>query len=306
MNGRSYYRWIITLLERTKPNMTDVQYTPGHSKENTMAARMNDEADMLASTAQKNFMNQAEIPAPTFHMNDFTLHHSNDGWIESNIPSYIDARLNEKRMNEVHARNDHRMAKSTRDSHCPPPEYPYLKATSAHSAAVQLYARSGQLPTANILKKRNIMEDDICRMECGNYTETPRHIFVICSKYETWRTDATNEVVKQTKLKAETMEIPEILAQNLIHAAESLFRDNELIWPLHVSLYYLGQIPNIDSLLTGDESEPLTHMKKLRIKAHISSDWHTSAIRLTGRIFGDFQKRMAVANGCPRRGLTFK
>lgn len=32
-----------------------------------------------------------------------------------------------------------------------PPEYPYLKATAAHLAAVQLYARSGQLATADIL-----------------------------------------------------------------------------------------------------------------------------------------------------------
>jgi hypothetical protein len=32
----------------------------------------------------------------------------------------------------------------------------------------------------------------------------------------------------------------------------------------------------------------------------LAADWHTSSIRLAGRIFGDFQKRMAFLNDNPR------
>ena len=68
----------------------------------------------------------------------------------------------------------------------PPPEYPYISAVSAHSAAVQLYARSGQLATADILKKQNKLDDDKCRLGC-DATESPQHLFINCPKYQEWR-----------------------------------------------------------------------------------------------------------------------
>lgn len=42
MNGRSYYRWIMNLVQETQ---TTVKYTPGHSTGATLEARMNEEAD---------------------------------------------------------------------------------------------------------------------------------------------------------------------------------------------------------------------------------------------------------------------
>lgn len=59
-----------------------------------MEAQMNDEADYLVSSTQNTFRDLPEIPAPTFHMNEFTYHHVNDGWIESNIPQYVNAHMN--------------------------------------------------------------------------------------------------------------------------------------------------------------------------------------------------------------------
>ena len=120
----------------------------------------------------------------------------------------------------------------------------------------------------------------------------------MCPQYETWRNDARDEIARKTKLKTETMEIEKLTKENLIRAAKSLFTDDHLTWPLHVSLYYVGQLPNIDKLI---QDPTMTMTQKLRLKSHISSDWHTSCIRLAGRIFGDFQKRMAVINECPRR-----
>ena len=49
MNGRSYYRWIIDLAERSS---LKIQYMPGHSKDHTLERQMNNEADVLASFAE--------------------------------------------------------------------------------------------------------------------------------------------------------------------------------------------------------------------------------------------------------------
>ncbi|KAJ6595496.1 hypothetical protein DFH09DRAFT_1409997 [Mycena vulgaris] len=44
----------------------------------------------------------------------------------------------------------------------PPPDFPYTCAYTAHSAAIQLYARSGQLPVAATMYKRKKNNDDGC------------------------------------------------------------------------------------------------------------------------------------------------
>src|ERR1700678_1690131 len=93
--------------------------------------------------------------------------------MESNILHYVDLRLAQQTMTSLSHGHSQRMSTWAHDN-TPPPEYPYLKAVSAHSAAVQLYAQSGQLATADILKKHNQLEDDKCQLGCdaqGN-TET--------------------------------------------------------------------------------------------------------------------------------------
>ncbi|KAF8953177.1 hypothetical protein BDZ97DRAFT_1873600 [Flammula alnicola] len=296
MNGRSYYRWILSLLTRPSRANIDIKYTPGHSDDKSTEAQMNSEADYLASSTQKIYKDLPEAPPPTFHMNEFTFHHPTDGWIESNISQYVNMHIDRQSETLLRQTHSQRMLTWAHDDN-PPPEYPYSKAASAHSAAVQLYARSGQLATADILKKRNLLDDDKCRLGC-NATESPRHIFLTCPHYEIWRNDARDEITRKTEMKAETMEIQSLTKDNLIRAAKSLFSDDDIIWPLHYSLYYIGQLPNIDKLI---EDPTMTMTQKQRLKSHISSDWHTSSIRLAGRIFGDFQKRMAVLNECPRR-----
>lgn len=50
MNGRSYYRWILSL---TSTNPLSIAYTPGHTDEVSVPARLNFEADHYASLAQR-------------------------------------------------------------------------------------------------------------------------------------------------------------------------------------------------------------------------------------------------------------
>ena len=44
------------------------------------------------------------------------------------------------------------------------PDFPYLRATSAHSAAVQLYMRSSLLPATDILVERGKLSSNHCRL----------------------------------------------------------------------------------------------------------------------------------------------
>jgi hypothetical protein len=71
MNGRSYYRWIIDLAKRST---LKIKYTPGHSNDDTLESRMNDEANFLATSSQKIYKELPEAPPPTFYINDFTFH----------------------------------------------------------------------------------------------------------------------------------------------------------------------------------------------------------------------------------------
>ena len=252
---------------------------------------MNAEADLLATSSQKFYRELPVLPSPTFCMNNFMFHNPAEGWIESNIPYYTDLQLTHQTTITLSQGHSQRMSTWAHDETAPP-DYPYLKAVSAHSAAVQLYARSGQLATADVLKKRNQLLDDKCRLGC-NATESPRHLFISCQIYQDWRVESLHEMIAKTELKLETFQVVGKTKENIIETAKSLFTDS-IRWPLHFSLYYIGQIPNLGTLF--HENSNINPIQKRRLIAHLSTDWHTLSIRLAGRIFGDFQKHMAVLN----------
>ena len=121
------------------------------------------------------------------------------------------------------------------------------------------------------------------------------HVFVYCEKYKEWREEAEASIVEWTKEKLEILEVEEVIANNLLKSAKSLFADDPVIWPLQETFFYLGQLPKIDPLINMggvDRGE----IYRRRLKSHIANGWHLACIRLAGRIFGDFQRRMAVLN----------
>ncbi|KAJ6491528.1 hypothetical protein DFH09DRAFT_1131522 [Mycena vulgaris] len=71
----------------------------------------------------------------------------------------------------------------------PSPDHPYTRAVSTHSAVIQLYTRSGQLPTGETLEARSKADSSMCRL-CGNAVESMHHLFVQCSQFEGWRSEA--------------------------------------------------------------------------------------------------------------------
>jgi len=106
----------------------------------------------------------------------------------------------------------------------------------------QLYARSGQLATAKVLYKRGMRENDLCCLGCDVMGDM-HHIFVHCKQYKQWREDVRMELNMQTE---------EAMKTGLLKAAKFLFTNNVIIWPLHHSLYYLGQIPNLNPLISRE------------------------------------------------------
>ena len=290
MNGRSYYRWILSLMDRMD---IDVKYTPTHTDEETVEATMNRDADFYASSSHEIEHLIPQSPIPTFHMNEYTFYRNGDGWIESNIGEFINVLLARETSTSLGIGNKYRMSTWAHDQSSPP-DFPYVRATSAHSAAVQLYARSGQLPTADVLKERGKISSDRCRLGCGE-VEDMHHLFVYCSVYEKWRLETGMSVVEWTREKLDTMGIEGVVRNNLLATAKSLLVNDPLVWPLQKTLFYLGQLPKIDPLINSDSAE-LEEIRRRQLRSHIVNGWHTSCIRLAGRIFGDFQRRMAVLN----------
>jgi hypothetical protein len=286
MNARSYYRWILALVAR---NPLKIVYTRSHTDELSLPSLINYEADHYASSAQHAIHTVFTAPIPTFSMDDYTFHSFTDGWIESNIRNFIDKSTTRSSSQRLGAGHQQRMALYLYDrSH--PPEWSYTHAYSAYSAVVQLYARSGQLPTTDTLHSRGKLTTPDCRMGCSAI-EDMHHIFVDCQRYTDWRAKASCDILTRTKAKLAEKGIEEADCVDRLLTAKSLFSDSP-VWPLQYSAYYLGHIPRIDTLVPRNNE--LTNISHSRLIHHFASDWHTACIRLVGRIWGDWQKEMSM------------
>ncbi|KAJ7891485.1 hypothetical protein B0H13DRAFT_1569057, partial [Mycena leptocephala] len=114
----------------------------------------------------------------------------------------------------------------------PPHEFPYTHAFSAYSALVQLYARSGQLPTADLLHSRGHLTSPDCRLGCAAI-EDAHHIFVDCTHYASWRLKAAEELHTRARDKLVEQGFNLDDCTTLLCQAKLLFSDNCSLWPLH-------------------------------------------------------------------------
>ncbi|KAK0489969.1 hypothetical protein EDD18DRAFT_1055122, partial [Armillaria luteobubalina] len=178
--ARSYYRWIIHI-QKSSPHLV-LEYTPGHSCEKSTPAILNSEADHYASWAQKHASQLPVAPIPTFFMDEYTFWTPADGWIKSEIKSFVNSSLIKAKVQELAIGRHHRMASWLYDQR-PPPSFIYTHSVSAYSAAVQLYARSGQLAMANGLYQKRILAHEQCHLGC-RAIESPHHIFVECPMFQ--------------------------------------------------------------------------------------------------------------------------
>ena len=285
MNGRSYYRWILDLNLRKSAN---ISYTKAHTTDVSLPASLNREADHYASIAQKTPSAIPIAPTPTFFMNPYTFYRETDGWIESNIRHFIDHFIAKATADKLSLLPKHRMSTWLYDLN-PPPPWIYTKASSAYTALVQLYARSGQLATADGLCQKKALTSRICCFGCP-VTEDPHHIFAICPRYSELRNKELSTLTSSLRTRLDDVSLIPSDQLPILQVAKYLFSDSNTVWPLHSTTFYLGQIPKIEPLLPLlSLNNPIT---RSRLIHNIATDLHLAAIRLTSRIYGDLQKEM--------------
>src|ERR1700683_3867480 len=111
---------------------------------------------------------------------------------------------------------------------CPHPTYPYMKASSAYSALVQLYAWSGQLPTASGMKQKKNIEDSRCRYG-GNAMETMDHVFIVCGRFKVLREEARGLILRKVEKRIVEFNMKESQAVGLLEAAKLFFHDSDIL-----------------------------------------------------------------------------
>ncbi|KAF9006308.1 hypothetical protein BDZ89DRAFT_1095452 [Hymenopellis radicata] len=174
-----------------------IDMQPLHTNGDSTESRLNHEADHYASGSQAVSTRLPIAPEPTFFMNDFTFFSDAHGWIESDIKTYLLSAFARLTSREFGFERKYRMATWLYDKR-PPPSYPYTHAVSAYSAAVQLYARSGQLPNAEIMHTRNYLASSLCRFGCIA-TEDMHHTFVHCPRFSACRAEALKDIERVTE-----------------------------------------------------------------------------------------------------------
>jgi hypothetical protein len=223
-------------------------------------------------------------------MNDYTLFRPIDGWIESNIRTFMDSFIARATANEVAStKSRHRMATWLYNTYSNP-SYPYTRAFSSYSALVQLYARSGQLATAAGMKEKKQRDDDNCRFGCLSI-ESDYHIFVDCPHYQEFRTEAGEALFKRVEAKLKNEKLDEE-CRDLLHKAKHFYSDIDNLWPLQRSQYYLGHVPLLKEHIPIITPH-LNNIKRERLLYNIHTDWHLISIRLASRIYGDLMREAA-------------
>jgi hypothetical protein len=265
-----------------------VTYTKAHTTDTTLPASLNRQADHYASTAQNIISSIPVAPVPTFFMDPYTFHRENDGWIESNIRYFVDHFSSKATADTIALMPKHRMTTWLYDP-TPPPPWIYTKAPSAYTALVQLYARSGQLASADGMFQKKATLSQLCRFGCL-VTENPHHIFVDCCRFSELRTSALVALTSSVQKRLDEAEVDSCYHSSVLHAVKYIFSDSATVWPLNSSCYFLGQIPKIQPLLS-----PLSitsSVERSRLVHIIANDIHLSSARLASRIYGDYQKEM--------------
>jgi len=285
MNGRSYYRWILDLASRKSATIT---YTKAHTNDTSLSASLNREADHYASSAQHIISSIPIAPVPTFFMEPYTFHREPDGWIESNIRYFVDHFTAKMTADRLALMPKHRMSTWLYDLN-PPPPWIYTKASSAYTALVQLYARSGQLATAEGMCQKKALTCRTCRFGCSD-TENPHHIFVICGRYSEMRSKELGSLITSIKRRLDDAEVDLHDQTCIMDTAKYIFSDSKDVWPLQSSMYFLGQIPKVEPLLPPLSTTTLVNRSALI--HNLAADMHLASARLASRIYGDLQKEM--------------
>lgn len=154
----------------------------------SLPSLLNYEADYLAVQAQTS-QNIFYASVLSFCIDPYTFHSHLDRWIKSNIRSYIDW-LYATHTVQATEFSPGLCLQQLVYNLMAPLDFPYLCALSCFSAVVQLYACSGQLPTAFWLHSHGKVESNKCQFAYTRSIENEHHIFIECPHFHNYRQDA--------------------------------------------------------------------------------------------------------------------
>ncbi|KAF8876370.1 hypothetical protein CPB84DRAFT_1689179 [Gymnopilus junonius] len=229
--SRSYYRWILDIWKNATDSQQEISliHCKAHTDNSTIPANLNRLVDHLATQSHHTALPPPTLSPPTFMMDDFTLHSTLHGFVESNIFTFIDSLLAtsvSSTLDTYHAP----LIPSPLFDNTPPPPYSYLKAVSSFSAVVQLYLRCGQLDTSLSLSRR--LPDGSqpwCRFGC-HAIEDSHHIFIHCPRFRAFRDSATSSLVSSTRTLLDASTLDTVRKQFILDRAQTLFLDTDT-WP---------------------------------------------------------------------------
>ncbi|KAF8487040.1 hypothetical protein DFH94DRAFT_599101, partial [Russula ochroleuca] len=182
--ARSLYRWIYSVLTSslTRPSLHHVR---AHTSSSDPPSRANALVDHLASSSHSHPIPPPPVPLPTFFMDKFTPYLPSFQYIDSHLPLLLHSLLASRTFFHPSFAPLHTISPLFYDSHSLP-LHPYTRASSSYSAVVQLYARSGQLPTSLSRATRFHEGSMLCRFGCQSL-EDAHHIFVHCPVFQELR-----------------------------------------------------------------------------------------------------------------------
>jgi hypothetical protein len=279
--ARALYRWIFSVLQSFPPHShPSLLHVRAHTDAPDAPSRANALADRLASDARLSPLAAPPVPPPTFFMDKFTPYVYPFEFVDSRFPSLLHSLLAFRSFYDPSFVPFRTLSPILHDLH-PPPPHPYVRASSAYSAVIQLYGRSSQLPTNVSLASRFGDRSPSCRFGCHT-AEDPHHLFVTCPAFRDLRAEYSHSLISDVSHTLGDHPLPNPLRSHLDGLVVRLFQD-DACWPLGSSLFFLGLLP---PLLPRNYSESSLTPDTHRILSRVAQSCHTSAIRLAARIWG--------------------
>jgi hypothetical protein len=105
------------------------------------------------------------------------------------------------------------------------------------------------------------------------------------------RSKELESLVVGIKKKLDEAEVDPLDQTCIMDTVKHIFSDLKDIWPLQSSMYFLGQIPKVEPLLSPlSMTSPVNHSRLIH---NLATDLHLALAHLTSRIYGDLQKEMS-------------
>ncbi|VDC03018.1 unnamed protein product [Peniophora sp. CBMAI 1063] len=199
IQGRSLYHWLRTLRSSSplSHRPLQLQSVRAHTADTSSPSRANAQADTYASSSHHLPFATPSLPVPTLTMDTYMPYTPRDGYIEHALVPLIThflAQIAARPRTFAPARS---MSPALYDQHNHP-AYPYTRAPNTFSAAVQLYARSSQLATADLLVTHFHDREPVCTYGCTTLPADAHHVFVDCSTFAPLRAQCTADICRET------------------------------------------------------------------------------------------------------------